>query len=394
MKPTKTKTSNYLYIIGLILGIQVIGTVLYFRFSNTIHATNFQKIDSLVNEIGDLKQQNQILNGKLIGQNQENQLNEATLKQIYLEVSSQQQTQKNLQNNLADYQTFLETERRRLSAQTNDQSNQLNQKQQQVSNLEQQKQNQKAFSTLNKKLFTILFLGTNQKLTDTILLAVIDPDKEKTNLISIPRDLYYDGRKINEYYEFYGTDKISEVIQKITGLTVDKYVVFNFQSFRDLVNSIGGVDINVSEKIVDNQYPTENNGYKIVVFNPGLEKMDGNRALEYARSRKSTSDFDRSKRQQQIVVAMEQKLLSMGILKNVQFYVNAYQTIQSNLSTSFNLFEALQVFDQYKNYQLFAGNVLSNENFLYSSKSVTGQSILLPQKGNFLAFQQKLLEII
>lgn len=389
---SKLKISSY--ILGLILVIQVIGTVFYFRSSNVLHSVSLQKIDSLINEIGDLKNENQFLNQKLNERAEENQLNEETLQQLYLESSTQQQSQKELQKGLASYQDFLLGERKRLSDQTNDLNNQLNQKDQQINTLEQTKENQKQFQDLNDKLYGVLLLGTNQRLTDSIQLAVVDTDKQKTTLVSIPRDLYYDGRKINEYYEFYGIEKISEIIQKITGVAVDKYVTFNFQSFQDLIDSIGGVDVDVEKKLVDNSYPTNNFGYKTVVFNPGLQKMNGQVALEYARSRHSTSDFDRSKRQQQIIIAIKQKLESLGILKNVEFYVTAFQSLQQNLKTDFNILEALQVFDQYKGYQLYAGNVLSNENFLYSSKSISGQSILLPKNGSFVDFQKKLLEII
>ncbi len=389
---SKLKISSY--ILGLILVIQVIGTVFYFRSSNVLHSVSLQKIDSLINEIGDLKNENQFLNQKLNDRAEENQLNEETLQQLYLESSTQQQSQKELQKGLASYQDFLLGERKRLSDQTNDLNNQLNRKDQQINTLEQTKENQKQFQDLNDKLYSVLLLGTNQRLTDSIQLAVVDTDKQKTTLVSIPRDLYYDGRKINEYYEFYGIEKISEIIQKITGVAVDKYVTFNFQSFQDLIDSIGGVDVDVEKKLVDNSYPTNNFGYKTVVFNPGLQKMNGQVALEYARSRHSTSDFDRSKRQQQIIIAIKQKLESFGILKNVEFYVTAFQSLQQNLKTDFNILEALQVFDQYKGYQLYAGNVLSNENFLYSSKSISGQSILLPKNGSFVDFQKKLLEII
>jgi LCP family protein required for cell wall assembly len=114
--------------------------------------------------------------------------------------------------------------------------------------------------------------------------------KQKTSLISIPRDLYYEGRKINEYYKFYGIEKTIKVIQKISGIKADKYIRFNFDSFTDLIDSIEGIDISIDQKLIDNSYPNGNLGYKTVVFNPGLEKMNGQRALEYARSRKISKD--------------------------------------------------------------------------------------------------------
>lgn len=389
-----SKLKFYSFIFGFILLIQVIGMAVFFRTSNTIHSENIKKIDSLINEVGTLKNENLLLSQKLDAEENANQLNEETLKQLYLEFTTNQADQKNLNDNLNNYKTFLENERRKLAAANSLLSNQLDQQNKQIDQLKQTKETEKAFNDINQKTYSVLLLGENQKLTDTILLAVVNPEKQKTTLVSIPRDLYYEGRKINEYYQYYGIEKTSEVIQKISGIKIDKYVKFNFSSFEKLIDSLGGIDIIVDKTIIDKSYPTGNFGYKTVTFTPGPEKMSGQRALEYVRSRKTTSDFDRSLRQQKVIIALKEKIQSLGIFNNLDFFVTAFQNIQENLETDFNVLEALQTFDLYKGYQLYAGNILSNENFLYSSKSITGQSILLPKGGSYLNFQQKLLEII
>lgn len=389
-----SKLKFYSFIFGFILLIQVIGMAVFFRTSNTIHSENIKKIDSLINEVGTLKNENLLLSQKLDAEENANQLNEETLKQLYLEFTTNQADQKNLNDNLNNYKTFLENERRKLAAANSLLSNQLDQQNKQIDQLKQTKETEKAFNDINQKTYSVLLLGENQKLTDTILLAVVNPEKQKTTLVSIPRDLYYEGRKINEYYQYYGIEKTSEVIQKISGIKIDKYVKFNFSSFEKLIDSLGGIDIIVDKTIIDKSYPTGNFGYKTVTFTPGPEKMSGQRALEYVRSRKTTSDFDRSLRQQKVIIALKEKIQSLGIFNNLDFFVTAFQNIQENLETDFNVLEALQIFDLYKGYQLYAGNILSNENFLYSSKSITGQSILLPKGGSYLNFQQKLLEII
>lgn len=389
-----SKLKFYSFVFGFILLVQIIGMVFFFRTSNTIHSTNTKKIDSLINEVGTLKNENLILSQQLTEEKTANQLNEQTLRKLYLEFTSNQSNQKSLQESLNNYKIFLEGERRKLTAANSLLSNQLDQQSSQISQLKQVKETEKSFTDVNEKTYSVLLLGENQRLTDTILLAIVNPEKQKTTLVSIPRDLYYDGRKINEYYQFYGIEKTSEVIQKVSGIKIDKYVKFNFDSFEELVDTLGGIDITIDKQITDKSYPTGNFGYKTVVFNPGTEKMDGQRALEYVRSRKSTNDFDRSLRQQKVIIAIKEKIQSLGLFSNLDLYVTAFQNIQDNLDTNFNILEALQTFDQYKGYQLYAGNILSNENFLYSSKSVTGQSILLPKNGSYLGFQQKLLEII
>lgn len=388
---SKLKNSNF--IIGFVLFVQIVGMVLFFRSSNHLQSASIQKINSLVEEVGQLKEENLFLSKQLQIQGDQGNANTITIENVLKKIP-QNLSDSELQKNLSNYQQFLISEKSRLESEKDKLHNQLNQSKEQISQLKETKELANAFKSLNEKLYTVLILGENQKLTDTIMLAVVDTQKEKVSLISIPRDLYFEGRKINEYYEFYGIDKISSIVEKITGIQPDKHIVFNFKSFTDLVDSLGGVDIDVDKKIVDNSYPTSDKKYKVVTFDVGLQKMDGERALEYARSRKSTSDFDRSERQQKIIIALKEKLKSEGVLTNIQFLIQTYENISSNFTSNFTALEAIQAFDSYKNYQISAGNVLSNENFLYSTKSTTGQSILLPKSGNYLELQQKILEII
>ena len=397
MQKQISKLKLYSFIFGLILIIEVVGSAVFFRNSNYLHSASIQKIDSLIQEIGELKQENLLLSQQVAEQASENQVNNQTLQSLYLryfDMTDSNNKIASLKIGLQSYQQLLEEEQQKAEVINSDLSNQLNQKNQQINTLEEKKELDKTFTDINDKTFSLLFIGENMQLTDSIMLAVVDPDKQKTTLISIPRDLYYNGRKINEYYEFFGTEKLIEVVKEISGIQADKYVVFNFQSFIDTIDSLGGLDLEVDKAFTDNQYPTSNKGYKTVSFKQGMQTMNGERALEYARSRKSTSDFDRSLRQQKIVVSLKQKLQSMDVIKNIEFYLNAYQSVSKALKTDFNIFEAIQRYDQYKGFSLYAGNILSNQNFLYSSKSQTGQSILLPNNNSYTAFKQKVLEII
>jgi LCP family protein required for cell wall assembly len=192
----------------------------------------------------------------------------------------------------------------------------------------------------------------------------------------------------------FGADTTKDVIREITGIKVDKYVEFDFEAFTDIVDYLGGINVEVDKKLVDERYPTSDYGYKTVTFTPGIEKMNGERALEYARSRKSTNDFDRNLRQQKIILSLKNKIDGFNVIENIDFFLNAYNEVESHLQTDLNFLEGIQIYDQYRNYQINAGNILSSENYLYSSKSLTGQFILLPVKNTFLPFQQKLFEII
>lgn len=161
-------------------------------------------------------------------------------------------------------------------------------------------------------------------LTDTIILLGIHPESETFTLLSIPRDLYvnYPGTsrkgKINRIYEFFlslGKDsaisKLKSKVTEITGKDIDYYVNIDFQGFIEVVDLLGGVEITLENNFVDYEYPDGNLGYKTFVLRKGTWTLDGEVALMYARSRHSTSDFDRSLRQQQIISSLREKVSNL-----------------------------------------------------------------------------------
>ncbi len=170
-------------------------------------------------------------------------------------------------------------------------------------------------------------------LTDTIILASIDPDKHQVSLSSIPRDYYWPAgnQKIN-YAFFKGYDKNKNVaaggelamqaVAQMTGLDIAYFATIDFSGFEKAVDRIGGLDINVERTFTDSQYPNDANyGYIApITFTAGSEHMNGQRALQFARSRHGSnqedSDFARSKRQAKIIDAFKAKLQQLGILSN------------------------------------------------------------------------------
>jgi LCP family protein required for cell wall assembly len=389
-----SKLKLYLFILGFAFVTQVVFSVFDFRSSNTLHSSSLNSIDSLITEIGEIKSSNFLLSQEIEGQKELNQLNDQFLTQLTSDIESKLINAEALQQNLENYKNYLEKEKHRIVQENMELSNLLDNSSNEIETLKTEKEIKSNFASLNEKLYTLLLIGENKKLTDTILLVVVNPDKDQTTFVSLPRDLYFEGRKINEYSHLYGKDKFKEVITEISGLDVDNYIEFNFEGFIDVVDLMEGIDINVDKRIADERYPDGSFGYKTVVFEPGMERMDGERALEYGRSRKSTSDFDRSRRQQQVLVAIKEKLRQINTLENIDFYITAFQKVQENIDTDISILEAVQHFDEYKNNSIMAGNVLSNENFLYNSTSNTGQSILLPKSGNYQEFQHRLLELV
>lgn len=342
------------------------------------------KISMLINEVGGLKDSNNQLMEESDSKNNKlrtiyHTLN--TISQDFSEIKSKINPAPDIENKLA--------------ITSNDLMQLLQSKQVTIDDLASKNQQfQAALSGKEKGLFNVLVIGQNHKLTDSIIIASIDQSNQKVTLISIPRDLYANGRKINELYEMYGIENLEQAIPKITGLNIDKYVIFDFEAFTNIIDDLGGVDINVEKNIKDYSYPNGKGGYKTVSFKKGTQTMNGKTALEYARSRHSTSDFDRSKRQQQIIQAIVEKTKSVHLADRLDLALKIYQKISDNIDTDINFFEALGYYSNYKNFVVKADNVLTTSDYLYSTIGSGGQYILLPKVKNFVAVQQHVAEIL
>jgi len=157
------------------------------------------------------------------------------------------------------------------------------------------------------------------------MVASFNPKLGATTMISVPRDLYvYDtgdgimGR-INEIFSIGVSSKrdfangallLSGMLEQILGIKINYYATVDFGGFKDIIDTLGGITVDVPESFSDSTYPTKDNGYMTVSFTSGIQNMNGETALEYARSRHSTSDFSRSLRQQIIIKAIIDKIKS------------------------------------------------------------------------------------
>lgn len=196
------------------------------------------------------------------------------------------------------------------------------------------------FSLAGGSRTNVLLLGIDRQQgvewasrTDTIMVFTLDPETGTAGLLSIPRDLHleipsYGWDRINTanvygYLQDYpggGPALLEATIVANFGIPIDGYLMVNFQAFERIVDTLGGVDLYVPESLHDTRYPNprpeDPYGFKTVHFDPGWQHMDGQQALEYARSRMSTSDFDRARRQQQILLAIRKRALTLnGILR-------------------------------------------------------------------------------
>ncbi len=190
--------------------------------------------------------------------------------------------------------------------------------------------------------------------TDTIILASYYWNERKLVMLNIPRDLYanYDNHdtKIVSLYaiakdadpgdESYPPQYVSDFISKEYGIPVDYWVVANMNAFKQLVDSVGGVTINVPDSFTDYEYPTDDySGYirPAPHFSAGVQTMDGATALIYARSRHAAgpegTDFARSRRQQVIIEAILSKLKQQGALTDATKLDSYLQIFGSNVFT-------------------------------------------------------------
>jgi polyisoprenyl-teichoic acid--peptidoglycan teichoic acid transferase len=175
-----------------------------------------------------------------------------------------------------------------------------------------------------KQFIHILLLGLDRRddeptRSDTMIIVTVDLWNGVASMVSIPRDLIVpisgNGEdRINAAYVYgqlahpddpaAGPALAVETVSKQFNVPIEHYIQIDFSGFRGIVDAVGGVDISVSEVIDDDAYPTDDYGYKHIHFDPGCYHMNGEQALEYARTRHASSDDVRRDRQMQVMQAV------------------------------------------------------------------------------------------
>jgi LCP family protein required for cell wall assembly len=205
----------------------------------------------------------------------------------------------------------------------------------------------------------IMVLGVDRRAdggdqnADVIIIAHLDLIHKKLAAVSIPRDLLVDipeigPDKINGSYNYgvkerpddpaAGVAKVRDTIEHVFGVPIDDYALFDFDGFRAVVDAAGGVDVDVPAPIHDEEYPTEDYGTKVVDFAQGEQHMNGERALEYVRTRHGDSDDGRRDRQRQVLLALFAK--GKG-LKSATRADNVILALGDSVQTSFPLEQQL-----------------------------------------------------
>lgn len=198
-------------------------------------------------------------------------------------------------------------------------------------------------------------------LTDTILIAHLDPANKKIYLFSLPRDLLvkipggdnwtklnalYAINKKNQGHEF---DLIAQKVQEISGLAINHYVLVELATVKNLVDILHGVNVMVKNDILDTAFPGPNHSYQTFEIKAGWRYLDGETALKYIRSRHSVNgDFDRIERQQQVLQALKQKVLQLSFW-DAATYWNIFNTLASQIKTDLNLLQIKDFWQLVKN---------------------------------------------
>mgnify|MGYP000885201933 CR=1 FL=1 len=237
----------------------------------------------------------------------------------------------------------------------------------------------------------ILLLGSDQRgddrsyRTDVIVLVRLDPAKGTASAVSFPRDLWVEPptlypMKINMIQAIGGFDAMAAMFETNFGVRPDYYVLTNFSGFTHLIDSLGGIDVHIGQPLTDScDLPQAQGG--ICHVDEGVLPMDGATALWYARSRASTSDYDRLRRAQEVVQAVFVRMMSLDALTRLPEY---YEIISQDVETNMTLGDiaplapfAVRLFQDPARIRRF----VINEEQAYPSWSWDGMWILVPDPG-------------
>jgi LCP family protein required for cell wall assembly len=258
-------------------------------------------------------------------------------------------------------------------------------------------------------------------LADTIILASLKPSTKQVSLIAIPRDMQVPlaeagWRKVNNINAFAeaavpgsGGQATIESLSKLLDINIDYYIRADFEGFKNVIDEIGGIQVNVENTFDDYAYPIlgqEDNPnyyarYEHLHLDQGLQTMNGSLALKYSRSRHASglegSDFARARRQQLVLAAVKEKLLSKQTLLNPVTIGKLINEFNKNISTNLEVWEMLKLWNLFKDVKkdeiINKGLSDAPDGLLVSTISSEGAYILVPVSGNFTQIKNFIRDI-
>lgn len=267
--------------------------------------------------------------------------------------------------------------------------------------------------------------------TDTMIVASYNYDSEKVTMVSIPRDLWVEvpsfgqvqrhSLKINSVYSLGdtygypggGQALLAKVLEDLLGVPLHYTARIDFEGVVKAIDSIGGIDVDVENAFIDYEYPIEgmedawpiSSRYKVVQFEAGLQHMDGQTALEYARSRHALgiegTDFARAIRQQKVITAFKEKVFASETISSPQALVDLYQALGESFSTNAEINEILTGYELAQT--ISSDNILSYNlddrtdhpgGLLYAPPiEQYGAYVLIPEDGTYGEVRQFIQQI-
>jgi LCP family protein required for cell wall assembly len=250
-------------------------------------------------------------------------------------------------------------------------------------------------------------------LSDTMIISSIKPSTGQVAMISIPRDLGveipdYGTQKIN-HANAYGEAKeenngasfAKEIVEDTFDIKIPYYVRVDFQAFIDIIDAVGGIKIDVERTFTDREFPAPNDQYQSLTFEKGVQTMDGKRALQYARSRHGNnnegSDFARAKRQQKVILALKEKVLSFQTLANPIRISKIIKSLGDHITTNIefsNMISFLKIGKSMEISDIITLVFDIEENgYLESGYTDEGAYILSPVTGDFDSMSDAIKDI-
>jgi polyisoprenyl-teichoic acid--peptidoglycan teichoic acid transferase len=263
-------------------------------------------------------------------------------------------------------------------------------------------------------------------LTDTIILVSVDPIAKEAALVSIPRDLYVTvsgsgSMKVNAVFatgksaaisrytrqnsetkkqaEEAGFKMLETTLEKTLGVPIHYHAMIDFTGFEQAVNTVGGIDVNAPSAVYEKLW-IKNRNYVLDV-KPGWQHMDGFKALAYSRSRYTSArgDFDRSERQRLIIVALKEKIFTLGTFGNPNKISQLIDNFGSHVQTNFSVQDLQRLYDLSKD---ITGNKISSigladpPNNYIKTANIGGASVVIPSAGvgNYKEIQSYLRNVL
>ena len=216
-----------------------------------------------------------------------------------------------------------------------------------------------------------LLLGRHEELTDAIM--VVKPGNSDASVISVPRDMYLDGlngfagRKLNELFALEGPERMMDTVTELTGVELDHYVAVDMDGFAEVVDALGTIEVEFNSEFLDPTMHYHVDGeQRMLYFPPGTHEVNGEGALALARSRKTSSDFGRSRRQRLLVEGIRRRLDQLALSDAGRLY-DLLKVALERSETDMGFTDVLRYYRRYRDLADIRHTVLSSNNVLYST---------------------------